>query len=725
MSEIITVFKAEIEGFKAEIDQMKSQLNSLSSTAKSESGKVNTSMQQVKGTLLEIGTAMGIAFSVGAVIQFGKESVKAFQEAELNAKKLEFAVKNIAGGNNSAFQKLLEQSKQLQEQSIFSDDQIQQAQKLFLTIGLTTEQVNKLIPAVVDAASATGDWEGTVDKIRNGLNGQTRGLKELGIFIDSTSDKTTNYNSIQQQLIKFQGATDTALTTSAGRWAYLKNQIGDVQEAIGEFILSGGDMVSAIFGTATQTLIKQYNANLEETGKEFLNMTNAQRDLEKIKLEDSIKAWDGIDKTYVKTLQDKLSVLKKITAQVGANDTAETQSLITKLRLQEMSLKELEKLADAGDEAAKKELERRKQLTDNYKKSIDEQIEYAKKRKQELIDIELKNEQESNELAERMFIAHLDKMVNETEEGTVERLEAEKMRIEELANFKIQNEDLTQDEIDNILYEANQEKLKIEEEFGKQQDALYQQRIKDYEQFLNTKKQADEEYLNAKEQLLQAENDALIQGAAVAASLFKEGSGFAKAFFLFEKIVAIAKIIQQLQVEKAGYYATAAELSAITPPLAAVYQSAAIAKAQAANVRAGIGIATIAAQTIPAFQLAHGTKSVKGGIEGKDSVPALLMPGEMVIPTKRAKKYRPILESIFDETISAPEANRIAIAMKNGNFADNIANSLQINARVNAYDIANGLRGNDKNIVRELKLLNKKLEGGNYIKIIKRRGGIS
>lgn len=63
-------------------------------------------------------------------------------------------------------------------------------------------------------------------------------------------------------------------------------------------------------------------------------------------------------------------------------------------------------------------------------------------------------------------------------------------------------------------------------------------------------------------------------------------------------------------------------------------------------------IATVAAQ-----KFAKGTKSVKGGKEGMDSVPAILMPGEMVIPTKTAQEYKPMLNAIFDKRITPSAAN--------------------------------------------------------------------
>lgn len=83
------------------------------------------------------------------------------------------------------------------------------------------------------------------------------------------------------------------------------------------------------------------------------------------------------------------------------------------------------------------------------------------------------------------------------------------------------------------------------------------------------------------------------------------------------------------------------------PPLAFFY--AALAGAQSA---------VIAATKVPAF--AEGTRRVQGGVPGKDSVHALLMPGEGVMPTDINSEYDPILTAIYKRQIPASLLNSIA-----------------------------------------------------------------
>lgn len=79
-----------------------------------------------------------------------------------------------------------------------------------------------------------------------------------------------------------------------------------------------------------------------------------------------------------------------------------------------------------------------------------------------------------------------------------------------------------------------------------------------------------------------------------------------------------------------------------------------------------VQIATISSQQVPAY--AKGTKSVPGKGR-KDTEPAMLTPGEMVIPVATKKKYSPILNAIFDNKIDPKILNDIANGRSGGSQA--------------------------------------------------------
>ena len=73
-----------------------------------------------------------------------------------------------------------------------------------------------------------------------------------------------------------------------------------------------------------------------------------------------------------------------------------------------------------------------------------------------------------------------------------------------------------------------------------------------------------------------------------------------------------------------------------------------------------LNLATIIAQKPPQF--AKGTLSVPGIDMGRDSVHAILQPGEAVIPTKTNKAYHPTIKAIYEKKISPSEINNFVMS---------------------------------------------------------------
>lgn len=242
---IIVEYVADIQGFRAQLKSVEESMKKVETTTKQtaqattkEFQKTSDSIKQGAGQIL---AAVGVAFGTAQVIAFGKESIKAFTEAEANANKLRFAVEKIGGEGSSAFQKLIKQSEELQKTTIFSDDSIQQAQTALSTFGLTSDQIEALIPQIADLASATGtDLVSATEKAIQGINGQTRGLKSVGITFADTGSKTENLAILTDKLTKFQGASSEALETTAGKAKRLENAFDDIQEKIGEYLVGAG-----------------------------------------------------------------------------------------------------------------------------------------------------------------------------------------------------------------------------------------------------------------------------------------------------------------------------------------------------------------------------------------------------------------------------------------------------------------------------------------------------
>lgn len=229
--------KKEFDNAKKAADNFGKEAAEAGKKANKGAKDAGLGLKSLNEQLTDLGKTIAGAFALEAIIAFGKESVIAFAEAEENGRKLEFAVKNIANGTDGALDLLLKQADELKEISIFDDDDIIAAQQALITYGLTTDQVAKLTPKIVDLASATGmDLAQATDKIIAGINGQTKGLRDVGMQFKDTGSKVENYTIILDKLNKFQGSTTEATETSMGALKRFEIFIGDLQENTGEFL---------------------------------------------------------------------------------------------------------------------------------------------------------------------------------------------------------------------------------------------------------------------------------------------------------------------------------------------------------------------------------------------------------------------------------------------------------------------------------------------------------
>lgn len=183
------------------------------------------------------GVAGGLAaaFSTQAIINFTQASVEAFLEAEKNAQRLKFAITTIGGESEVQFERLIKQSEELQKITVFSDDSIQQAQAALAAFGLTADEIENLIPKLADFATITSqDIPSAAQQIGAALEGNGREFKKYGIEVSATASRTENLSAVMEGLVQFEGAAAEATKTLTGQLEKQKNEVGDLEEKIGE-----------------------------------------------------------------------------------------------------------------------------------------------------------------------------------------------------------------------------------------------------------------------------------------------------------------------------------------------------------------------------------------------------------------------------------------------------------------------------------------------------------
>lgn len=636
-SEVATQFKKNNEEFKKQQKEKSKAVNDATGTIGKALGGINDQLKDVGKTLLA-------AFAVQSIIAFGAESVKAFQEAELNAKKLSFALTTIGNEGGAAFERLIKQSERLQDISIFSDDDIQRAQTQLVQFGLTADEIERLIPKILDLASATGmDLGQATDTVIQGINGITRGLRPLGLEFQDTGNKAENLAIITDKLNKYQGQTGAILETSAGQWQRFKNKIDDAKESIGGFILSyvselgaAGDIAKALFDkllgvkeevsvTGRKSFLQKY-ADADELGKKkLIEQQNAA-----IKV---IEKTNEVIKTRLKTTADVSGVLRSIA--IGVKE-------VEKLRA-EIDLALNPKGTNLGLTEAEKE--KRAQLEAQKRQK---ELEERKKRQQEIAALEL------------------DLSFNVKKE--------------------IENDERDKNKIKNELIDKHFEKVKANAEKEVRLNKLkLDEQIADEEEAERKKQQLIDSGFDIASQgliTLQAINDAALQN-----ELMVLEDQLEKKQITQEQFDQKAKIAKQKAAEENKKFAIfnilLSTAQAVIGALAMVPPNPVLAIT--AGVVGALQLAAAASTPVPQFK--EGTEYLKLGRNkpGIDTIPILANEGEAIIPTDKNKKYpgmaaawiRGNLDDYINTKFIMPNMNK----KQNGeSFAEKMAKAISQNS---------------------------------------------
>lgn len=189
----------------------------------------------------KLGAIIGVTFAAREIVQFGKESVAAFVDAEKAQATLADAFTRfpaLADTNIKALQKL---NSALALKTGFDDDATASGQAVLAQFGLTGAQLKKLTPLLQDYARKTNqDLPAAAESLGKALLGQGRALKAVGIDFHNTGSLAGNFDQVIAGLTeKVGGYAEVFGTTAAGKFEILTMKWGEFQEKVGEALLPG------------------------------------------------------------------------------------------------------------------------------------------------------------------------------------------------------------------------------------------------------------------------------------------------------------------------------------------------------------------------------------------------------------------------------------------------------------------------------------------------------
>lgn len=209
-----------------------------------------------KSMFSDIQKAAIAAFSVTAVFQYAKVAVQAANTQQQAETKLLTALK----GRADVTRELSALASDLQKKTLFGDEATIEAAAQLAVFIKNEEQIKKLLPAIQDMATALKmDLAQAASLVGKSIGASTNALSRYGIAIEGTAGSAERADSaIESLTTKFYGQAQAAAKTGSGATTQLKNAIDDLNEMVGNFIITWQNFL------ATSKLVKGV---LSETNK--------------------------------------------------------------------------------------------------------------------------------------------------------------------------------------------------------------------------------------------------------------------------------------------------------------------------------------------------------------------------------------------------------------------------------------------------------------------------
>lgn len=206
------------------------------------------------GVLKGVLAAGVIENAASAVVDFGRDSIAAFQGAEKSQRELQDAYSRFPALADVNISKMRELASAIEKKNGADADDIASGQAILGRYKLTGKQLQQMTPLLVDYAVRTGkDIPDAAKALGKALTGSSKLSKELGFKFTDAKNRGKNFQQIMKGLRGTVGGyADKEAKTAAGRTKMLETRMGNLKEMIGakltpaveELVKRGEEMIS-------------------------------------------------------------------------------------------------------------------------------------------------------------------------------------------------------------------------------------------------------------------------------------------------------------------------------------------------------------------------------------------------------------------------------------------------------------------------------------------------
>lgn len=214
------------------VDEYRSQLRSTTTSMEAFAAVEATALQNLGGVAAGLITAVAPLEVLRRGLDFVNASFKQFAEDDAIARRVGFALQQIK--SSVPLQEFQQLADRISDVTGADNDLILAQTEVLSRFQLTGQQIQQLLPGIVDLAARTGKELDQVSlAVGSALLGRVQGLARLGVEFKRTGDRAQDFAAILRQLEQFRGAGEQAGRTPAGRLAAQAVAEEDVRSAVG------------------------------------------------------------------------------------------------------------------------------------------------------------------------------------------------------------------------------------------------------------------------------------------------------------------------------------------------------------------------------------------------------------------------------------------------------------------------------------------------------------
>lgn len=263
----VTVEFEVVSNAAKKLDEIGKSLEGLQSTADGGFKKASSSFKIFEGVLtaeLALRAIDALVSAAGKLFDvFVVEGVKAAQEQQEALNNLNQALAATGEFSEQASKDLQDYAAAVQNSTTVSDEAVLSTAALIQQIArLSGEELKQATSAALDLSAALGiDLDSASRLVAKAAEGNVEAFKRYGVEIQKGTTDTETFANTIEALSRFQGAAESKTRTFAGANKQLSNTFNELQEAVGNSIVENEVVIAVL--NAANTIFKQVVVSID------------------------------------------------------------------------------------------------------------------------------------------------------------------------------------------------------------------------------------------------------------------------------------------------------------------------------------------------------------------------------------------------------------------------------------------------------------------------------